>query len=85
VGTRPWSESGACCSGGERQRIALARGLLAGSPVLVLDEPTAHLDGPTAERLLDDVLAAVGDGTLLLITHRSERLERMDEVVTLCA
>jgi ATP-binding cassette, subfamily C, bacterial CydC len=76
-------EEGKALSGGERQRLAIARGLLAGSPVLVLDEPTAHLDGPTAERLLDDVLGAVGDGTLLLITHRSERLERMDEVVAL--
>jgi ABC-type transport system involved in cytochrome bd biosynthesis fused ATPase/permease subunit len=51
--------------------------------VLVLDEPTAHLDEPTASALMDDVLAAAEDRTVLLITHRPEGLERMDEVVTL--
>ena len=53
------------------------------APVLVLDEPTAHLDPPTAERLMDDVLDAAGERTVLLITHRREGLERMDEVVAL--
>jgi ABC-type transport system involved in cytochrome bd biosynthesis fused ATPase/permease subunit len=51
--------------------------------VLVLDEPTAHLDAATASALMDDVLAAAEDRTVLLITHRPEGLERMDEVVTL--
>jgi ABC-type transport system involved in cytochrome bd biosynthesis fused ATPase/permease subunit len=49
--------------------------------VLVLDEPTAHLDPPTAERLLEDVLAASGERTVLLITHRPEGLDLVDEVV----
>jgi ABC-type transport system involved in cytochrome bd biosynthesis fused ATPase/permease subunit len=53
--------------------------------VLVLDEPTAHLDPPTAERLVNDVLDAAGDRSVLLITHRSEGLYRMDEVVALPA
>ncbi len=51
--------------------------------MLVLDEPTAHLDEPTAKRLIDDVLDAAGDGSVLLITHRPEGLDRMDEVVVL--
>jgi thiol reductant ABC exporter CydC subunit len=76
-------EEGRELSGGQRQRIALARALLAGAPVLVLDEPTAHLDVPTAEALLDDLLDAAGRRSVLLITHRPERLERMDAVVTL--
>jgi ABC-type multidrug transport system fused ATPase/permease subunit len=76
-------EEGRALSGGQRQRIALARALLAGAPVLVLDEPTAHLDVPTAEALLDDVLDAAGRRSVLLITHRPERLERMDTVVVL--
>ena len=78
-------EEGRELSGGQRQRIALARALLAGAPILVLDEPTAHLDVPTAEALLDDVLDAAAGRSVLLITHRSERLERMDEVVALPA
>jgi len=76
-------EEGRELSGGQRQRLVVARALLANAPVLVLDEPTAHLDGPTAERLIDDVLDAAADRTVLLITHRPEGLDRMDEVVRL--
>jgi thiol reductant ABC exporter CydC subunit len=78
-------EEGRELSGGQRQRIVVARALLANAPVLVLDEPTAHLDAPTAERLIDDVLDAAADRTVLLITHRPEGLDRMDEVVRLRA
>jgi ATP-binding cassette, subfamily C, bacterial CydC len=78
-------EEGMQMSGGQRQRLVLARALLAGAPVLVLDEPTAHLDAATAESLIDDVLDAAADRTVLLITHRTEGLERMDEVVELRA
>ncbi len=76
-------EEGRELSGGQRQRIALARALLAGAPVLVLDEPTAHLDAQTARELIDDVFSAAGDRTLLLITHRTEGLDLVDRVVTL--
>ena len=51
----------------------------------MLDEPTAHLDAPTAEALLDDVLDAAAGRSVLLITHRPEGLERMDEVIALPA
>jgi thiol reductant ABC exporter CydC subunit len=76
-------EEGSAVSGGQRQRLVLARALLADAPVLVLDEPTAHLDPSTAARLMDDVLDAAADKTVLLITHRPEGLERMDEIVAL--
>lgn len=76
-------EEGTELSGGQRQRLVLARALLAGAPVLVLDEPTAHLDAATASALMEDVLAAAEGKTVLLITHRSEGLERMNEIVTL--
>jgi thiol reductant ABC exporter CydC subunit len=79
----PVGEEGSALSGGERQRLVLARALLAGAPVLLLDEPTAHLDPPTAEALVDDVLTAAGDCAVLLVTHRPEGLERMDQVVRL--
>lgn len=76
-------ERGRALSGGQRQRLVLARALLRDAPVLVLDEPTAHLDAPTARRLIGDVLAAAGDRAVLLITHRPEGLEAVDEVVVL--
>ncbi|HSF62342.1 MAG TPA: thiol reductant ABC exporter subunit CydC [Gaiellaceae bacterium] len=76
-------EEGAQLSGGQRQRVALARALLADAPILVLDEPTAHLDPETAEALVRDVLSTAGDRSVLLITHRPEGLDLVDEVVTL--
>jgi thiol reductant ABC exporter CydC subunit len=76
-------EQGRELSGGQRQRLVVARALLADAPVLVLDEPTAHLDPPTAQALIDDVLDAAADASVLLITHRPEGLDRMDEVVTI--
>jgi ABC-type transport system involved in cytochrome bd biosynthesis fused ATPase/permease subunit len=76
-------EEGRELSGGQRQRIVLARALLADAPVLVLDEPTAHLDPVTADELIHDVFSAARERTLLLITHRSEGLELVDRVVAL--
>lgn len=76
-------EEGGRLSGGQRQRLVVARALLADAPVLLLDEPTAHLDGATAEALVADVLAAAGDRSVLLVTHRPEGLSLVDGVVTL--
>ena len=76
-------EEGAELSGGQRQRLVLARALLADAPVLLLDEPTAHLDHETAEQLVRDVFATAGRTTVLLITHRPEGLDLVDEVVRL--
>ncbi len=76
-------EHGARLSGGQRQRLALARALLADFPVLVLDEPAEHLDLPTADALTADLLAATRGRTTVLITHRLEGLDAVDEVVVL--
>ncbi|HTX32568.1 MAG TPA: thiol reductant ABC exporter subunit CydC [Solirubrobacteraceae bacterium] len=76
-------EQGRELSGGQRQRVIVARALLAGSPVLILDEPTAHLDPRTATELVEDVLTAAADQTVLLITHRNEGLELVDRVIRL--
>jgi ATP-binding cassette subfamily C protein CydC len=79
----PVGNEGVTVSGGERRRLAVARALLAGGPVLVLDEPTAGLDAPLADQLIGDVLAAAGERSVLLITHRAGEAERCDAVVTL--
>ncbi|WP_194201952.1 thiol reductant ABC exporter subunit CydC [Glycomyces albidus] len=63
-------EHGRAVSGGERGRIALARCLLADREVLVLDEPDAHLDAATAERVLRTAAAALEGKTAVFITHR---------------
>ncbi|MGW6277448.1 thiol reductant ABC exporter subunit CydC [Kribbella sp. NPDC055071] len=65
-------EHGARLSGGERQRLAFARLLLADRDVLVLDEPTEHLDEETGRALLADLFAAADRRTVVLLTHRPE-------------
>ncbi len=60
---------GGAMSGGEAQRLALARVLLAGHEVVVLDEPTANLDADTADRVLDTVLDHCADRTTVLLGH----------------
>jgi len=80
-------EHGDRMSGGERQRLALARVLLADFPVVVLDEPAEHLDLATADALLADLLAdlldATRERTVLAITHRLHGYEGFDEIVVL--
>lgn len=76
-------DGGAGVSGGERARIGLARALLADTAVLVLDEPTAHLDTATARAVTGDLLTACADRSVVWITHDQVGLDRMDRVVTL--
>jgi len=71
---------GARLSGGMRGRLALARALLADPEVLVLDEPTTHLDPDTRDAVLDDILAATAGRTVLLVTHDLSHLDRFDEI-----
>jgi ABC-type transport system involved in cytochrome bd biosynthesis fused ATPase/permease subunit len=76
-------EDGGRVSGGERQRIALARSFLTDAPVLVLDEPTAHLDRETGRALVDDIVAGLDGRAVLLITHDVAALADVDQIVTL--
>jgi ATP-binding cassette subfamily C protein CydCD len=76
-------ELGRQFSGGQRQRLAIARALLRDAPILLLDEPTANLDALTAGQILDTITAVSADRSLLLITHQLSGLERMDEIVVL--
>ncbi len=76
-------ERGARMSGGQRQRLAIARALLADFPVLILDEPGEHLDTETADAIVADLLTSTRDQATLLITHRLAQLEEVDEVIAL--
>jgi len=76
-------ERGARMSGGQRQRLAIARALLADFPVLILDEPGEHLDTETADAIVADLLTNTRDQATLLITHRLAQLEEVDEVIAL--
>ena len=62
-------QGGRSLSGGQRQRLAMARAFLADPAVLLLDEPTVHLDHATADALLADLWDAAGDRSVVLVTH----------------
>ncbi len=79
----PVGEEGVALSGGERRRLAVARALLAPGPVLILDEPTSGLDVGLADELIQGVLRAAGDRSVLVITHRASEAARCDAAVTL--
>ncbi|MGP3960462.1 amino acid ABC transporter ATP-binding/permease protein [Nonomuraea sp. 3N208] len=76
-------EDGRTVSGGQLQRLALARALLYDPPVLLLDEPAEALDEETADRLMSDLLDVTRDRTTVLVTHRLKGLESVDEIVVL--
>jgi thiol reductant ABC exporter CydC subunit len=71
---------GALVSGGEGQRIALARALLAGRPILLLDEPTANLDPETGREVIEGLLSATQGGTVVVITHDLTAAARTEEI-----
>jgi thiol reductant ABC exporter CydC subunit len=79
----PVGEHGARLSGGQRQRLALARALLADFPIVILDEPTEHLDEETARALIRDLLEETRGRTVLLITHRTDLLTGVDEIASI--
>jgi thiol reductant ABC exporter CydC subunit len=71
-------EHGARVSGGQRQRLSLARAILADAPIVVFDEPTEHLDEETASALVRDLLKATAGRTVVMITHRPELIDSVE-------
>ena len=76
---------GAGMSGGQRQRLGIARALLARFPVVILDEPAEHLDTATGDALIRDLVEITWGRTTVMITHRLAGLDAMDEIVVLHA
>ena len=79
----PIGASGSYLSGGQRQRLAVARTLLAGSSIVILDEPTAHLDEALAHALLADMRGSLADRAVVLVTHDPSLLNPGDRHVRL--
>ncbi|WP_028539191.1 thiol reductant ABC exporter subunit CydC [Paenibacillus sp. J14] len=77
----PMRETGQRFSGGERQRVALARILLQDTPVLILDEPTVGLDPRTERELLATIFRTTQGKSLIWVTHHLVGAEKMDEIV----
>jgi len=76
-------ERGATLSGGEKQRLAIARALLKDAPVLILDEPTAAVDAGTEALLLEALDKLMAGRTVLLIAHRLSTVRGADEIFVL--
>jgi ATP-binding cassette, subfamily C, bacterial CydC len=76
-------ETGARFSGGERQRIALARILLQNTPIVIMDEPTVGLDPLTEANLLNTIFETLKEKTIIWVTHHLMGAEKMDRIIFL--
>jgi ATP-binding cassette subfamily B protein/subfamily B ATP-binding cassette protein MsbA len=76
-------ERGATISGGERQRLAIARAFLKDSPVLILDEPTSALDAETETLLLAALERLMKGRTTFIVAHRLSTIRRADRIVVI--
>lgn len=76
-------EQGSLLSGGQAQRLSLARAILSGRKVLLMDEPTAHVDPASEERIITALSQLGSDYTLVMVTHRDSLLTLADTLLTL--
>lgn len=78
-------EQGLRLSGGERQRLAIARAILKDAPILILDEPAAHLDALTERAVMRTLQTSMAGRTDLVVSHRLVGLDHLDEILVLRA
>ncbi|UEG50683.1 ABC transporter ATP-binding protein/permease [Ferruginibacter lapsinanis] len=77
------SEGGVSLSGGEKQRIALARAFLKKAPILILDEPTSSLDVQTETKMFDALAEYAKGKTVFIISHRLSTIRQADMIITI--
>jgi ABC-type multidrug transport system fused ATPase/permease subunit len=77
------SEAGASLSGGEKQRIAIARAFLKKAPVLIMDEPTSAMDALTEAKIFDALNHFSRGKTVFLISHRLSTIKHADQIITI--
>ncbi|MGD8845100.1 MAG: thiol reductant ABC exporter subunit CydC [Desulfobacteraceae bacterium] len=83
-GLRTWvGEAGRLLSGGQARRLAIARAVLSSAPIWAFDEPTEGLDTATAQAMMTNLISHGRDKTVIMITHRPEAIEQMDQVILL--
>ena len=76
-------EHGLAVSGGQAQRIALARAMLSGRDLLLLDEPTSQVDQESERVILDAIDEIAGRHTIVMVSHRLTATERADQILEL--
>jgi len=77
------SEGGKELSGGQRQRLCIARALYKDSPILLFDEATSSLDGPSERAIAETIEALMAERTVILVSHRMSSVRRADRVVVI--
>lgn len=73
-------DNGVKLSGGQRQRIAIARALLTSAQIIIFDEATSALDKSTENMINESILSLFNDKTIIVLSHRSEIINKMDKV-----
>ena len=76
-------EGGAHLSGGEKQRISIARAMLKDAPIIILDEATAYIDPENEDRLQKAIKALPHEETVLMIAHRLKTVRKADQILAL--
>ena len=76
-------EGGASLSGGEKQRISIARAMLKDAPIVILDEATANVDPENEDRLQRAIEALTGDKTIIMIAHRLKTVKNADQILVI--
>ena len=74
-------ESGASLSGGEKQRISIARAMMKNAPVIFLDEATANIDPENENELMRAIQALTAEKTVIMIAHRLKTVEHADQII----